>query len=134
MDDSSSIIGALFGGVFVLIYLGLIVFFAVTYWRIFEKAGKPGWASLIPIYSAVVFMEIINKPAIWVLYLFIPFYGFYIAIVSTVEFAKVFGKDTGFAVGMIFFPYIFLPMLAFGNAQYQGQGKKMYDDGILDRG
>lgn len=119
---------------FFLIYIGIIVLIVAAQWKIFEKAGKPGWASLIPIYSAIVLMEIINKPAIWVLYLFIPFYGFYIAIVSVVELAKVFGKDTGFAIGMLFLPIIFYPMLAFGTAQYQGTGEKKYDDQILDRG
>ncbi|WP_375561700.1 DUF5684 domain-containing protein [Bernardetia sp. OM2101] len=132
MEDGIGIIGSLIFGV---IYLGLIVFFIATYWKIFEKAGKPGWASLIPIYSSLVFMEIINKPKIWVLYMFIPFVGLYWAILSVVEFAKVFGKDTGFAIGIIFLPIVFLPMLAFGDAQYQGaSGEKFYDDEVLDRG
>lgn len=131
MDESSGILGVL---IMAVVYFGLIIFFIVTYWKIYEKAGKPGWASLIPIYGTIVYMEIINKPAIWVLYLFIPFYGIYIAIVSVVELAKIFGKDTGFAVGILFLPFIFLPMLAFGDAQYQGAGGKSYDDSILDRG
>lgn len=133
MEDGIGIIGSLIFGV---IYLGLIIFFGVTYWKIYEKAGKPGWASLIPIYSALVLMEIIDKPKIWVLYMCIPFVGLYWMVLSAIEFAKVFGKDTGFAIGMIVFPYIFLPMIAFGDAQYQGAGggEKTYDDEILDRG
>lgn len=129
MEEGIGIIGG-------LIYLGFIVFLIATYWKIFEKAGKPGWASLVPIYSSFVYMEIINKPKIWILYMLIPIAGIYWAYLSVVEFAKVFGKDSGFALGLIFLPLIFYPILAFGDAQYQGQGKeeKFYDDEILDRG
>jgi len=136
MEESSGILCALFGGVFFLVYIGVLVFLIATYWKIYTKAGKPGWASIVPIYGTIVYMEIINKPAIWVLYLFIPFVNIYFGILSVIELAKVFGKDTGFAVGIIFLPFIFLPMLAFGDAQYQGAmaGEKVYDDGILDRG
>ena len=84
------------------------------------KAGKPGWAALIPIYNAVVLMQIIGRPEWWVLLLFVPFVNIYIAVVSTLELAKSFGKSTGFGVLMLFFPVIMYPMLGFGSSQYLG--------------
>ncbi|WP_338791635.1 DUF5684 domain-containing protein [Bernardetia sp. Wsw4-3y2] len=138
MDQNEAALAGMMAmmGTFMLIVVLIQIFIYVCLWKIYEKAGKPGWTALVPIYNLVIMMEIINKPAIWVLYLFIPFYGIYIAIVSVVEFAKVFGKDTGFAIGLILLPIVFYPMLAFGDAQYQGTmaGEKVYDDGILDRG
>jgi hypothetical protein len=123
-------------GIFLVVLLIIQVFLYICLWKIHEKAGKPGWTALVPIYNLFIMMEIINKPKIWLLYMLIPFAGIYWVILSVVEFAKVFGKDTGFAVGLIFLPIIFYPILAFGDAQYQGIiGKeKFYDDAVLDRG
>ncbi|PUZ19986.1 hypothetical protein DCM91_19785 [Chitinophaga costaii] len=95
----------------------------ISNWRIFTKAGQPGWAVLIPIYSTLVLLKIIGKPAIWLLYLFIPFYNIYIAIVMINLLSKSFGKDSGFTVGLIFLPIIFYPILAFSsNIRYIGPG------------
>lgn len=101
-----------------LFYFALIVFFIITTWKIFEKANKPGWASIIPIYGAIVKLEIIQKPTWWIFMLFIPFVNIYYIIVMTNELAKSFGKETGFTIGLVFLPFIFLPILAFGDAKY----------------
>ena len=112
--------------VWVMVIIMLILSFAVmavvlaSMWRMFTKAGKPGWAALIPIYNTVVLMQIIGRPEWWVLLLFVPFVNIYIAIVSTLELAKSFGKSTGFGVLMLFFPVIIYPMLGFGSSQYLG--------------
>lgn len=74
----------------------------------------------MPIYNSVVLMQIIGRPEWWVLLLFVPFVNIYIAIVSTLELAKSFGKSTGFGVLMLFFPVIAYPMLGFGSSQYLG--------------
>jgi hypothetical protein len=89
-----------------------------SHWKIYVKAGQPGWACIVPIYSLIVLLDIIKKPGIWFLWLLIPIVNIFFAIRVAVELAKVFGKDTGFAVGLIFLPFIFLPILAFGDAQY----------------
>jgi hypothetical protein len=102
-----------------LIELGLLVVMLAGLWKIFAKAGKPGWAALIPIYNMVVLLEIVGKPIWWILLLLIPCVGFIIGILVAVELAKCFGKGGGFAVGMIFLPFIFYPILGFGDAQYR---------------
>jgi hypothetical protein len=101
-----------------MIGLILIVFFVATFWRIFAKANQPGWATLIPVYNLIVFMRIIKRPAVMLLLLFIPFVNIYIAISFIHTLSKSFGNDAMFTIGLIFLPFIFYPILAFGNHQY----------------
>lgn len=103
---------------FGIFMLAIIVFFIVCMWKIFVKAGEPGWACLIPIYNGIVFLRIAGKPWWWLLLMFIPIVGIIIAIMATISFAKAFGKDVGYAIGLILLGFIFYPMLAFGDATY----------------
>ncbi len=105
--------------VIIYLYLAIIIFTIVAFWKLYSKAGKPGWASLIPIYNIIVLLNIIKKPWWWIFLLLIPFVGFIIGIIIYIELAKAFGKSAGFAVGLILLPFIFIPILAFGDAQYQ---------------
>jgi hypothetical protein len=107
-----------------LVFYGVVVLIGIaSLWIIFQKAGKPGWASIVPIYNIIVLLEIIEKPIIWLLFLLIPLVGIIFSIMMVVELAKKFGKDTGFALGMIFLPFIFYPILAFGSAEYEGSSR-----------
>lgn len=103
-----------------LLYLVLGVFFLLCYWKIFVKAGKPGWAAIIPIYNIIVLLEIIGRPWWWLLLLFVPVANAVIGIMLLFDLAKVFGKGTGFGFGLLFLAPIFIPILAFGSATYQG--------------
>ena len=89
-------------------------------WRVFTKAGQPGWASLIPFYNLVVLLNIIGRPVWWILLMFIPLVNFVISIILYIDLAKSFGKGVGFAMGLLFLSPIFFPILAFGNAEYVG--------------
>jgi hypothetical protein len=91
-------------------------------WKVFVKAGRPGWAVLVPIYNTYVFLKIAGKPGWWLIWFFIPLVNIIVGIIATVALAQSFGKGTGFAVGLIFLPVIFIPILAFGEAQYVGEG------------
>ena len=109
-------------GLSMLIYLfvcfALMILMTVGMWKLFDKAGKPGWASIVPIYHFIVLLEIAGKPVWWLVLLF-PFFPV-IWIILLIEIAARFGKGGGFAVGLIFLPFIFFPMLGFGSATYQG--------------
>ncbi|MDE0865185.1 MAG: DUF5684 domain-containing protein [Rubripirellula sp.] len=107
-------------GLFMLIYFALIIVWIVGMWKTFDKAGKPGWAAIVPIYNMIVMLEVAGKPLWWILLLFIPLVNFVIVILIYLEVAERFGKGGGFAVGLIFLPFIFFPMLGFGDATYQG--------------
>ena len=104
-----------------IICLLIAVFYVYVMWRIFEKAGKPGWAAIIPIYNAIVILQIAGKPVWWIFLYLIPLLNIVIAVIVTVAFARNFGKSGWFAIGLILFGFIFYPILAFGDAQYQPQ-------------
>jgi len=99
-------------------YFAVIILWIAGMWKVFSKAGQPGWAAIIPIYQLIVLCQVAGRPIWWFLLLLICFPIFYIII--CIDIAKRFGKGGGFAVGLIFLPFIFFPMLGFGSAQYQG--------------
>lgn len=112
-----------FGPFFAVMPFIAIVVVALTFiglWKVFKKAGKPGWAAIIPIYNIVVILEIVKRPTWWVILMFIPIVNFVIMIIVMIDLAKAFGKGTGFGLGLAFLNFIFIPILGFGKAQYIG--------------
>ncbi len=108
--------GAAFG-VFTLVYIAIIVLMIVSMWRLFVKAGKPGWAAIVPVYNQIVMLQIAGRPVWWVLLtMFVPFFGWWVAIVAVIDFVKSYGKSTGYGVFAIFLPLIAYPMLAFSKS------------------
>lgn len=106
--------------VFTIISLVLCVFVLVCMWIVFRKAGKPGWAAIVPFYNLYVLFEITWGSGMRFLLLLIPIYNIILSIQTQVRLAKAFGKSGGFAAGLVFLPYIFIPLLAFGKETYQG--------------
>ncbi len=103
-----------------IIQLAIAIGTIAGLWKIFDKAGEPGWAAIVPIYNVVVLLKIIGRPIWWVVLFLIPIVSFIIAILVFIDVAKAYGKSAGFGIGMIILPFIFIPMLGFGDAQYQG--------------
>lgn len=103
-----------------IVYLLLIVLIVASWWKLFEKAGQPGWAAIVPIYNLVVLLKIIDKPIWWLIMFLIPLVNIIFLVLLYVELAKKFGKDVGFAIGLLLLGIVFLPILAFGDAEYQG--------------
>lgn len=103
-----------------VVYAIIMIVELAALWKLFVKAGKPGWAVLIPIYNVLVMIEIAKKEWWYILLLLIPFVNFVVSIMITVAFVKAYGKDNAFAVLTIFFAPIMYPILAFGDSQYQG--------------
>ncbi len=108
------------GVIGILFYLAVVAFYLYCTWRLFEKAGKPGWAALIPIYNVLVELEIIGRPWWWLLLMLVPVVNIVIGVMIYLDLAKVFGKESGFAIGLIFLPFIFIPILVLGEAKYLG--------------
>jgi hypothetical protein len=102
-----------------IFYLAFVVLVIAGFWKVFTKAGHPGWASLVPIYNAYVLLKIAGKPGWWLVLFLIPIVNFVIAIIVSIEVAKAFGKGGGFGVGLAFLGCIFYPILGFGDAKYQ---------------
>ena len=106
----------------VSIIFGLLValLLIVAMWKVFTKAGQPGWASIIPIYNIYIWCKIVGRPWWWILLMLIPFVNFIICIILCIDLAKSFGKGVGFGIGLALLGIIFFPILGFGSAQYQG--------------
>lgn len=102
-----------------LIGLALVVFMAAAHWKMFAKAGRPGWASLIPIYNTYVILRIAEKPGWWLILLFIPLVNLVVWILALAGLAANFGKKDGFVVGLLLLPIVFMPILGFGAAVYK---------------
>ncbi len=92
----------------------------VATWKVFTKAGQPGWASIIPIYNLYIWCKIVGRPWWWILLMLIPLVNFIVAIILCIDLAKSFGKGVGFGIGLLLLPFIFFLILGFGSAQYQG--------------
>ena len=97
----------------------------VAGWKIFAKAGEPGWGILVPIYNMVIMCRIAGRPGWWAVLFFIPVINFVPFVLVPLGIAKNFGKSTGFGVALIvpFINIIPFVMLAFGDAQFVGQGE-----------
>ncbi|MFW5837680.1 MAG: DUF5684 domain-containing protein [Desulfovibrionaceae bacterium] len=102
-----------------LIYLAVFVLLIALWWKIFTKAGKPGWGAIIPIYNVYLMIKVAGRPGWWLLLLLIPLLNIVIALVLYNDISKKFGKGFLFALGLLFLNIIFAPILAFGSAQYR---------------
>ncbi|MEO6260793.1 MAG: DUF5684 domain-containing protein [Thermoanaerobaculia bacterium] len=109
-----------------VVWLAIMVLVIAALWKIFVKAGEPGWAAIIPIYNFIVMIKIAGKPLWWIVLMLIPFVNFVVGILILAAMARNFGKGTGFAIGMMFLPFIFYPILAWGDATYQPQAPAAY--------
>src|SRR6266487_6933387 len=118
VEYSSSSQGKPPGPIFWIFYTVFTILIIAAWWKIFSKAGQPGWVAIIPIYNLIVWCKIVGRPAWWVLLLLICFPIF--LIILSIDLAKSFGKGAGFGLGIAFLGIIFLPILGFGSAQYQG--------------
>src|SRR5580658_8436501 len=107
-------------GILVIVGLALLIFEIAALWHVFVKAGQPGWAAIIPIYNVWILLKVIGRPGWWLLLFLlaiIPLIGsifvLVISIIINIDLAKSFNKGSGFAVGLIFLSFIFVPILGF---------------------
>lgn len=107
-------------GILVIVYIAIIVLEIAALWQVFVKAGHPGWAAIIPIYNYYVILKVVGRPGWWLILYLIPIVNLIVWIIVAVDMAKSFARSTGFAVGLIFLPFIFIPILGFGAATYAG--------------
>jgi len=114
--DNGGLMAAM--GAFAFVYFAIFLLIIISMWKIFTKAGKPGWAAIIPIYNCIVLLEIVGKPLWWIILLLIPFINIIIAIMVTHQLSLSFGQGVGMTLLLLFLPFVGYPMLAFGSAQY----------------
>jgi Family of unknown function (DUF5684) len=115
-----------------VLVFGIMIFLFASIWKLFTKAGEPGWASLVPIYNIITLLKIAGQP-LWMIILFLlPLANIYALIVTWHGVSKRFGKDGGFTAGLILLGIVFIPILAWGDAKYQGVSGQPSDPNILD--
>lgn len=102
----------------IILYLAIVIFMIASLWKIFTKAGQPGWACIVPIYNLVVLLKIVNKPLWWIILMLIPIVNIVVLIIVINALSKSFGKGVGFTIGLLFLGFIFYPILGFGDATY----------------
>jgi hypothetical protein len=133
--QSAGIFALVFGA---LLIPTLIIWFVIVIgtWKIYAKAGKPGWAAIIPIYNIIVMLEIVGKPMWWLLLLLVPCVNIIFAVWMVNLLSKSYGQSEGFTVGLILLPFVFYPILGFGNYPYLGPagagftGHKPFDPSV----
>ncbi len=110
--------------IFAVLWMGIYLIWIIGMWKMFEKAGEPGWASIVPIYNIMILAKISGREPTEGLMVLIPIYGIYVAYLIYVDVAQAFGKDPGFAILMLLLPLVAFPMLGFGEARYAGAGRR----------
>jgi hypothetical protein len=117
MNGFSNLFGL--GHWFSLFYWIFIILLLWSQWLVFLKAGKQGWAAIIPIYGTLVMLQVIQRPWWWIFMFLIPIVNVVFAILIVLQMAKVFGKSGAFGFFLLgILPFIGYPILAFGNAKY----------------
>jgi hypothetical protein len=109
-----------FLGTFWIFCLAFVVIIVAAHWKIYSKAGQPGWAAIIPIYNLYVLTKIIGRPWWFLLLMLVPLVNVVIAFLMAIDLSRAFGQSAWFAVGLIVLSFIFYPILGFGSATYQG--------------
>lgn len=108
------------GATFWIVWCAVMVFYIAAMWKVFTKAGQPGWAAIVPIYNLIVLLQIAGKPVWWVLLMLIPLVNIVVGIMMWHGVSTSFGKGVGFTLGLLFLGFIFIPILAWGDSQYLG--------------
>lgn len=109
--------------VYYLVVLAIAIVSLVGMWKVYVKAGKPGWAAIVPFYNLYCLFEMTFGNGWLFLLTFVPCVNIVMLILAWIKLAQAFGKGVGFGIGILLFPFVFLPMLGFGDAEYTGPVK-----------
>lgn len=124
MDETYAVVAGGIAMVYMVVVLAIAVISLVGMWKIFVKAGKPGWGAIIPIYNLYCLYEMSFGTGWLFLLSFVPCVNAVMMIVMWIKLGQAFGKSAAFGIGILFFPFVFLPMLGFGDAQFVGPTKR----------
>ncbi len=112
-----------FGLMMLAIWFAIALVLFASIWKLFTKAGQPGWAAIIPFYNTyVMVVPICGLHIMWFIFFFVPVLNMVASIYLPFKLASAYGKGAGFGIGLILLPFIFLPLLAFGSSTWVGAG------------
>ncbi|TKX35176.1 signal peptidase I [Halorubrum sp. CGM5_25_10-8B] len=118
LSSSVSIQGTSSTNIELFVTLGLIILIFAGLWKVFEKAGKPGWAAIIPIYNLYVLVKVSGNAWYWFALFFVPVINFFATLKVSIDVAGKFNKGILFGLGLTFISFVFYPLLGFGGYQY----------------
>jgi hypothetical protein len=125
-DAAAGVAALLFGLICnCIVPLAIFILIVAGLWKIFEKAGRPGWAAIIPFYNMYIVTELAGRDILWFILLFIPCVNIVAAVLIWMDLAKNFGKDPLWGLGLALLGPIFIPLLGFSDARYQPVPKPM---------
>jgi hypothetical protein len=106
------------------IWLAVVVLVVAGMWKTFQKAGQPGWASIIPLYNTYILLKMAGRPGWWLLLYLIPIVNLIVHLMVSLDVARAFGKSDLFGVfGLWFFSFVGYLILGFGSDKYKGVPK-----------
>lgn len=105
------------GVLFLVAVAAVAVLLVSSLWRLFERAGEPGWASLVPIYGQLVLLRIAGMSGWWIVLLVVPYLGVIAALPVCIALARRFGRGVPFGIALWLLPFVFAPILAFGESK-----------------
>lgn len=120
MQDNFTTTDSPLSATWILIICAVALFEFASMWKVFTKAGKPGWAAIIPFYNLIVLLQIVGRPLWWFFLCLIPIVNIIPVFLVSYDVARSFGHGLGFALGLYFLNGIFIPILAWGDSQYLG--------------
>ncbi len=125
-STTSSAAGAGIAVGFFVVYFAFIILMIASMWKLFDKAGQKGWCAIIPILNIIVLLKVVHKELWWIILFIIPCVSIVAWVIVAFDVAKAYGKGAGYGLGVIILPFIFLPILGFGSAQYQLQPDPLF--------
>ncbi len=116
--DAGKIIGIILIILGALIAVAAVVFYVICWWKLYTKAGRPGWAIFVPVYCAIELFNITWGNGVYFLYMLIPGINVLVILWSLLKFSEAYGHGVGYTLGLIFLPFVFIPVLAFGKSKH----------------
>ena len=104
--------------IYAIVLIATVFLTIASMWRLFAKAGEPGWKCIVPIYGAVVLLRLVGRPWWWLVLMLVPVVNLIPSIMLCFDIAKAYGKGAGTGLGVLLLGPIFIMWLAFGDAQY----------------
>ncbi len=118
---AGGVMAALFGSTMLMIILAMVAVAIIGMWKVFVKAGQPGWACIIPIYNVYILLQIAGRPAWWLILYFVPLANVIVGVIVAMDIAKAFGQSPVFGIVLLFLlAGIGYLILGFGSARYLG--------------
>jgi len=126
-DAALGLIMAMIAGFGMILLAGYVVVL-IGMWKVFTKAGQPGWAVLIPFYNIIVLLRVAGLPWYWVFAVFLPIIPILgvlaymvLAVMCLHRISTRFGQGVGFTIGLTLLSPIFFLILGFGSSKYVGE-------------